>query len=139
MERILIADDVSVDRRILIALLGEDYEVVETKNGREAIEQLKESSDGFDCLLLDIAMPEVDGFGVLEFMREREFLEKVPVIALTALTHPEDHARCSAAGVADLLEKPYDQQILKCKIRDTIARFRTRTEARARKLQGARA
>lgn len=124
MEKLLIADDVSVDRRILVALLGDEYETVEAANGKEVINLLKKSPKGFDCILLDIKMPEVDGFGVLAYMKEHGLLENIPVIALTALTEAEDHIRCYQSGVTDLLEKPYDQRVLRHKIRFVIDRFR---------------
>lgn len=123
MERILIADDEPICRRILIALLEEEYEVVEASNGREVIELLQSGPGDYKCLLLDIRMPEVDGFGVLDFMRQKGLLERIPVIALTAITETADQVNCYKAGVCDLLEKPYKQEILKCKIRLVIDKF----------------
>jgi len=123
MERILIADDEPICRRILLALLEGEYEVTEAANGREVIEKLEADPGGYRCLLLDIRMPEVDGFGVLEYMRGKGLLDSIPVIALTSITATEDQVSCYKAGVCDLLEKPYKQDILKCKIRLVIDKF----------------
>jgi len=123
MERVLIADDEPICRRILAALLEGAYEVTEAANGQEVIDFLKADPSSYRCLLLDIRMPVVDGFGVLDYMRSNGLLERIPVIALTSLTETEDHVRCYEAGVCDLLEKPYKQEILMCKIRLLIDRF----------------
>ena len=120
MERILIADDAAVDRSILVALLDGEYDVTEAGDGEEVIDALKRNPDAYKCILLDIRMPGVDGFGVLEYMRENSLLGKVPVIALTALTDAADQIRCYRAGVTDLLEKPYNQEVLKFKLRSAI-------------------
>lgn len=123
MERILIADDEPICRRILAALLDGEYEVTAAANGREVIEALQSEPDAYRCLLLDIRMPEVDGFGVLDYMRSKGLLERIPVIALTSITETEDQVNCYKAGVCDLLEKPYKQDILMCKIRLVIDKF----------------
>lgn len=122
MERILIADDANVDRHVLMAFLEDTYEVTEAANGQEAIDALKASPKAFSCVLLDIRMPVVDGFGVLEYMRSQDMIKTVPVIALTAITEAEEHVHCYEAGVTDLLEKPYDSRVLEYKIKAVIAR-----------------
>ena len=124
MERILIADDEPICRRILEALLESQYEVTACADGAEVIAALKKEPDAFKCVLLDIRMPKVDGFGVLDFMRENGYLDRIPVIALTALTEEEDQVKCYRAGVCDLVEKPYNQEILQYKIRYVIDRNR---------------
>ena len=77
-----------------------------TTNGREALSLAEEG--GFDLLLLDIHMPELDGFGVVGAIRERERAKggHLPVIALTARSRKEDRERCLAAGMDDFLTKP---------------------------------
>ena len=75
-------------------------------NGREALALAQEG--GFDLLLLDVHMPELDGFQVVRAVREREQTAagRLPVIALTARSRPEDRERCLAAGMDDFLSKP---------------------------------
>jgi CheY-like chemotaxis protein len=77
-----------------------------TANGREALSLVE--GGGFDLLLLDIHMPELDGFGVVKAIRERERATRghLPVIALTARSRREDRERCLAAGMDDFLTKP---------------------------------
>ena len=68
--RLLIADDSKMNREILKEILGDEYIVTEAKDGREAIELLKKEEDSFSALLLDLNMPETNGYQVLEWMNE---------------------------------------------------------------------
>lgn len=121
MEKILIADDANIDRHVLMAFLEGSYDVTEATNGQEAIDALKNDPNGFSCVLLDIRMPVIDGFGVLDYMKSEGLTKTIPVIALTAITEAEAHVQCYEAGVTDLLEKPYDCRVLKYKIEAVIA------------------
>jgi len=128
--RILVADDVEFARGILKMLLRREYDVVEAADGRAAIDVLKAEPDSLSCVLLDIKMPGVDGYGVLDFMRGAGLLDRIPVIALTSISDPEGHIRCYESGVIDLVEKPYDEGLLMYKIRWDIERFRRLADRR---------
>ena len=121
---ILVADDVEFVRGILKMLLRRDYDVVEAADGREAMACLNEMGDSIMCVLLDIKMPGVDGYGVLDYMRRTGLIDRIPVIALTSVSDPQGHIRCYESGVIDLIEKPYDEDLLLYKIRWNIERFR---------------
>lgn len=123
-ERILVADDVEFSRGILKMLLRFDYDVVAAADGREAIALLKDEPAQIACVLLDIRMPGVDGYGVLDFMRGAGLAEKIPVIALTSISDPQGHIRCYESGVFDIIEKPFDEDLLLYKLRWDIDRFR---------------
>ncbi|MBO7721010.1 MAG: response regulator [Kiritimatiellae bacterium] len=123
-ECILVADDVEFSRGILRMLLRGDYEVLEAADGSEAVTCLKEKADSIICVLLDIKMPGVDGYGVMDYMRRTGILDRIPVIAITSLSDPQGHIRCYESGAMDLIEKPYDEDLLLYKIRWNIARFR---------------
>lgn len=117
-QKILVADDVLMDRQVLTTLLEDEFDVVAVEDGEAAVRELEVHQGGFACVLLDIVMPRLDGFGVLKFMREHGYM--VPVIALTSITDSEDHIRCYEAGVVELLEKPYDRRILRYKVQKMI-------------------
>src|SRR5207244_11333900 len=87
-------------------LVRRGHRVRLASNGREALSLAEE--DAFDLLLLDVHMPELDGFGVIGAVRERERSAggHLPVIALTARSRKEDRDRCLAAGMDDFLAKP---------------------------------
>lgn len=79
-KKLLIADDSEMNRAILANILDQDYEIIEAADGREAIAALQVYHGEISALLLDIIMPEMDGFAVLEEMRAHGWLEEVPVI-----------------------------------------------------------
>ena len=82
--RLLIADDSKMNREILKEILGDEYIVTEAKDGTEAIELLKKEEDSFSALLLDLNMPETNGYQVLEWMNEEYVIERIPVIVILA-------------------------------------------------------
>jgi CheY-like chemotaxis protein len=105
--RVLVAEDNEFNAQLLEQLLGRrGHRVRLADNGREALRLAEEG--GFDLLLLDAHMPELDGFQVARAVRERERTTggHLPVIALTARSRPEDRERCLAAGMDDFLAKP---------------------------------
>lgn len=123
-EGILIADDMEFARGILKMLLQTEYTVYEAADGAEALSILERHGDEIACALLDILMPGVDGFEVMECMRKKGFLERIPVIALTAISDPKGHIRCYESGAVDIIEKPYNEDLLLYKVKWTISRFR---------------
>ncbi len=105
--RILVAEDSEFSARLMDQLLARrGHRVRLANNGREALRLAEEGV--FDLLFLDIHMPELDGFGIIEAIRERERSAggHLPVIALTARSRKEDRERCLAAGMDDFLTKP---------------------------------
>ena len=121
--KILVADDADIGRSILRALLRGDFDVVEARNGLEAVKALTTSGGHFAAVILDVMMPVMDGYGVLRFMRENELLGRVPAVMLTAISDTEAKNRCYEAGATDVVEKPYDEKLLLCRIRALVACF----------------
>ena len=121
---ILVADDMEFGRGILKMLLRRRYDVLEAADGGAAIEQIKDNFSRITCVLLDIKMPGVDGYGIMDYMRQSGLAERIPVIALTSISDPQGHIRCYESGAVDLIEKPYDEKLLLYKIRWNIDRFR---------------
>jgi CheY-like chemotaxis protein/HPt (histidine-containing phosphotransfer) domain-containing protein len=105
--RVLLAEDNEFNQEVVLHLLGrQGHKVQVARDGREALAALDEGP--FDLLLLDVHMPELDGFRVIEALRQREqgTGRHLPVIALTARAAPGDRARCLQAGMDDYLAKP---------------------------------
>ena len=123
-EGILVADDAEFSRGILKILLRFDYDVLEAADGREAIARLEADAAHIACVLLDIRMPGVDGYGVLDFMRGAGLADRIPVVALTSISDPRGHIRCYESGAFDIIEKPFDEDLLLYKLRWDIDRFR---------------
>ena len=82
--KVLVADDTNIHRRMLVDMLKTEYDVIETKDGEEALAVLEEMRNEIAIVLLDIIMPRKDGFDVLEAMNERGWISKIPVIMITA-------------------------------------------------------
>lgn len=121
---VLIADDVEFTRGILKMLLRHDFDVLEAANGEEAVSRLKENAARISCVLLDIKMPGLDGYGVMDYMRRESLIERIPVIALTSLSDPQGHIKCYESGAIDLIEKPYNEDLLLYKVKWVIQRFK---------------
>lgn len=83
--RILIVDDSKMNREILTGILEDEYDIVEAEDGKKAIEIMEEGLYSFSIVLLDITMPELDGFGVLQVMQQRNWLKELPVNILGML------------------------------------------------------
>ena len=124
--KILLADDADVGRAILRSLLRKDFEVVEARNGLEAIRALEASGGGLAAVVLDVMMPVMDGFRVLQFMREKELIGRIPAIMLTAISDTDAKVRCYEAGATDVVEKPYDEKLIVQKIRALVSVFSAR-------------
>ena len=124
--KILLADDADVGRAILRSLLRKEFDVVEARNGLEAIRALESSEGGLSAVVLDVMMPVMDGFRVLQFMREKELIGRIPAIMLTAISDTDAKVRCYEAGATDVVEKPYDEKLIVQKIRALVSVFSAR-------------
>ncbi len=125
--RLLIADDNKVNRLLMgrsVELLG--YRASVAENGRVALAKLREES--FDLLLLDIEMPEMDGFGVLEALKQEPALRDLPVIVTSSVEGVENIVRCIELGAEDYLAKPVNQVLLKARLASSLEKKRLRDE-----------
>jgi CheY-like chemotaxis protein len=120
MTTVLIAED-NEDTRFLLALQlrQSGYTVLEAEDGIEALDQLKDAKP--DLLLLDLMMPGLSGFEVLEQIQTDDELPKVPTIVLSALADPDVINRCMGLGAADYVTKPYDPAQLVDRIANALA------------------
>ena len=99
-DKILVVDDMEMNREILRGIFEDDYEVILAENGREAVEYINLNRGKLAAILLDIVMPEMDGFGVLDYMHEQELMMSVPVILITSDTSSESRKRGYDLGVS---------------------------------------
>jgi serine phosphatase RsbU (regulator of sigma subunit) len=106
--------------------LGHDVEMAE--NGRQALEKI--AAKEFDLVLLDIMMPEVDGYQVLETLRENGTLDRLPVIMISAVSEIESVVRCVEMGATDYLPKPFNPVLLKARVNATLEKKRLRDKER---------
>ncbi len=132
--RVLIVDDDAMNREMLSRLLIKmGCKIFMAENGNRALDELKQRP--FDLVLLDIIMPELDGFRTLECMKADPLLRHIPVIMLTALDEAESTARCIVAGAEDYVPKPFNAVILRARINASLDRKRLRDQEQAAILQ----
>jgi CheY-like chemotaxis protein len=116
--RILIADDRPSSRELLrLVLERAGYEVIEAEDGKAALDRARASSP--DLILLDLQMPEMDGYQVLASLRSDPRFRTLPILALTASAMRGDRERILGAGFTDYLAKPAGPELL----RETVARL----------------
>lgn len=121
--QILIVDDVEINREIFAELLGDQYAPLYAANGLEAVAQIQEYSDKIALILLDVMMPEMDGYGVLQKMQEMNLIGVIPVIIISALEDQEAIDRAYEMGATDFLSRGADRATLNKRISNYIHLF----------------
>ena len=110
MKKILIVDDVSANLKCCHIMLKDKYQPVLVKSGQEALQYLQKEVP--DLILLDIYMPDIDGYEVMEQIKKDEKTTRIPVILVTAESNPECEARGRAMGATDYIIKPFSTKKL---------------------------
>lgn len=118
--RILIADDSEMNRAILAEMLEDEYDILEAENGKEAIAVIQEQGMNLSLILLDIVMPEMDGFGVLSEMNRNHWIEDIPVIMISSERGAEQIERAYQLGATDFISRPFDALIVHKRVVNTI-------------------
>jgi class 3 adenylate cyclase len=127
---LLVVDDDSMNREMLARRLQRSgFNITTAENGRIALELLKQRA--FDLILLDIIMPELNGFHTLEFIKADPKLRFLPVIMLTALDEVDSTVRCIEAGAEDYVPKPFNTIILHARINASLEKKRLRDQEQA--------
>lgn len=117
---ILIVDDQEMNRALLSDMLETDYEIMEARDGVEAMQLMESRSAEIASVLLDIRMPNMDGFEVLSRMKYDKQLEQIPVIMISNDDSPESVERSYALGAADYINRPFNNYIVKKRVENTI-------------------
>lgn len=119
-QRILIVDDSEMNREILYEMLKDEFDILEAENGKEALEVLERYGCEISLVLLDIVMPIMDGFEVLEHMNEKDMIEEIPVVMISSEDSTSFIRRAYEMGVSDYISRPYDAQIVYKRVYNTI-------------------
>ena len=118
-QKILIVDDSEINRALLKEILGDSYEYLETENGVHAMEILRGRAD-ISLVLLDLIMPEMDGFDVLRVMRCYSWLEEIPVIVISAAEDTASIERAYDLGVADYIRRPFERVMVMRRVQNVL-------------------
>jgi putative two-component system response regulator len=111
-KKILVVDDIELNRMILHVLFEKEFDVLEAENGKIALDLLYRYQSEIAIVLLDLVMPEMDGFGVLHDMQESKIIQSIPVILITGENDDEKSLKGFELGVSDLLNKPFNPNIV---------------------------
>ena len=122
-QKILIIDDSEMNRMLLSEMLGEEFDILEAENGKEGLEILQQYGTSISIVLLDIVMPVVDGFEVLDFMIKEHWNEEIPVIMISGEDSVSYVRRAFDLGVADYIKKPFDAQVVYKRVYNTITLY----------------
>lgn len=129
-KKVLIADDTELNRALLGDILSGKYSILEAKDGREVMETLSRHYTEISLVLLDIRMPNLDGFGVLKEMAEspEHYLDLIPVVVISSESTPEfiDHAY--DLGATDYIPRPFDENVVARRVENTIKLYMKRNE-----------
>jgi hypothetical protein len=119
-QKILIVDDSEMNRELLIDMLGE-FEIIQASNGAQAIQIVNESGSDIDLMLLDIIMPEMDGFDVLKAMNESGIIEEIPVIMISSESEQSSIERAYEMNVTDYISRPFNVSIVRKRVMNTLS------------------
>lgn len=117
---VLIVDDSEFNRELLFGILGESFEILEADSGKEGLKLLRRYGTQISVVLLDIIMPEMNGFDVLDEMNREHWLDNIPVIMISADDSDENIRRAFDLGVTDYICRPFDAKVVERRIRNTI-------------------
>ena len=118
--RILIVDDSEMNRMILSEMLKGEFEILEAENGEECLDMLSRYETKISLILLDIVMPGMDGFGVLEYMKRNNLIEDIPVIMISGEDSGEVIKQAYEWGVSDYIKRPFDMEVVHRRVLNTI-------------------
>ena len=121
-DTILVIDDSNIIRSFVDKIFKDDYNVVPAKDGEEAIKIISTNKDNnsIKAILLDLNMPKIDGFGVLEYMRENNLLEKMPVSIISGDSTKDTINRAFTYEIVDMLSKPFNSSSIKAVVDKTL-------------------
>ena len=125
-KKLLIVDDVEVNRGILAEAFHNEYDILEAENGQEAWEIILAHRNNIAAVLLDLVMPVMDGVGVLERMTEHQLMEHIPVFLITAETLDDTLMRIYEMGVVDIIGKPFNPFFIRRRLSNIIELFQRR-------------
>lgn len=118
--KILIVDDSEINRSLLSDMLSNEFDIIEAENGMEAAAILHNQEHEISVMLLDIVMPVMDGFELLEVMNKNGWIKSVPVIIISAETVPSYMDKAYDLGVLDYISRPFDERVVQRRVTSTI-------------------
>ena len=123
-KKILVVDDNEINRELLTEILKYEYEIEYAVDGEAAVFMLNKRIDEFDLMLLDIVMPKMDGFDVLQHMNKYNWIKKLPVVLISVEYSPAHIDRAFELGAFDFVNRPFDVAVVKRRVKNAISSVR---------------
>ena len=121
--KVLVVDDAEMNRELLCAILETEYEVEMAEDGERALTIMEEMADEINAVLLDLQMPKIDGFGVIDAMRQNDWIKSIPILIISAERAVDVENKCFELGVADFIHKPFEPSLVKNRVRNSVDLF----------------
>lgn len=122
-KKILVVDDAELNRELLLDILGEDYIVDMADDGEQALKKLDAGKNEISALLLDLLMPKMDGYSVLEEMNKSGLINLIPVLIISGEESITAENRCFDLGVSDFIHKPFEPSIVQNRVKNAVELF----------------
>lgn len=121
--KVLVVDDMELNRDLLEEILEKEYDVIKAPGGKRALELLDRKDLNIVVVLLDLLMPEMDGFAVLDAMRDRGLMGKIPVLVISSEQSVGVEEKCFDYGVSDFIRKPFESSLIKRRVKNIVDLF----------------
>ncbi len=122
-DKVLIVDDVELNRDILELILKDEYDILKAENGKKAIELIRENEEEIAVILLDLVMPELDGFEVLREIKANYWTDQIPVLIISSENSSDVEEKCYDYDISDFIRKPFDGKVVKKRIQNIVHLF----------------
>lgn len=119
-QKILIVDDSEINRQMLAEMLKQDFDILEAASGEKCVDMLQEQGGEISLILLDIIMPGMDGFDVLEYMNENHWIEEIPVIIISKDNSLASVTKAYKMGASEYIGRPFDAQVIYQRVYNVI-------------------
>lgn len=125
---VLVVDDMEINRELLAEILRDEYDVIMVENGKQALEHMEDRNQEIAVVLLDLIMPEMDGFEVLKAMKEKMWIDKIPVLVISGESSIKVEQDCFDYGVSDFIHKPFDNALVRKRVENVVSLFQYQRE-----------
>lgn len=121
---LLVIEDNGINRELLTDILSEEnYEILTAEDGEEGLEMIRENQDRLSAVLLDLIMPKLDGYGVLDAMTKMKLMGRIPVLIISSESLKSEE-KCFDYGVSDFIRKPFNNKLVKQRVANTVELFK---------------
>lgn len=127
-KKIIVIDDVELNRAILGEAFSKEFEILEAEDGLEGLEKIKNNEEDLAAIFLDIIMPGMDGFTVLQELDKMEIMKRIPLFLITTETTDYVVNHAYNYGVVDVIQKPFNLMIIERRVRNIIELFETKNK-----------